>query len=37
MMDQFVVWNLRGARYLCLRDADPVNYYFLMNRIKRLS
>ncbi len=34
MMDQFVIWQLRGVVYLCLRnDSDP---YFL-ERIKRLA
>lgn len=33
MMSQFVVWQLRGVRFLCLRDRiDP----FFLERIKRL-
>lgn len=35
MMDQFVVWRLRGVAMLCLRSADPAKYYFLQT-IKRL-
>lgn len=35
MMDQFVVWELRGVKFLCLRRPEPEFYHFL-ERIKRL-
>lgn len=33
MMTQFVVWQLRGVRYLCLRHEDDP---YILERIKRL-
>lgn len=33
MMDQFVVWSLRGVTYLCLRS-DPTSCF--VDTIKRL-
>lgn len=33
MMDQFVVWELRGVRYLCLRT-DPASAF--LETLKRL-
>ncbi len=33
MMDQFVIWQLRGVRYLCLRT-DPSSAF--VDRLKRL-
>ncbi len=35
MMDHFVVWQLQGVRYLCLRDSKPENHHIL-ERIRRL-
>lgn len=32
MMDQFVVWSLRGVSYLCLRTDNSA----FVTRIKRL-
>ena len=32
MMDQFIVWELRCVRYLCLRNDDSA----FVERIKRL-
>lgn len=33
MMDQFIVWELRGVRYLCFKS-DP--HSCMVDRIKRL-
>lgn len=33
MMDQFVIWELRGVRYLCLRVDDSC----FLQQIKRLG
>lgn len=34
MMDQFVIWQLQGVRYLCLRNP---NDYYMLERIKRMT
>ena len=33
MMDQFVVWSLRGITYLCVRDE---NHYYFLHKVARL-
>ena len=33
MMDQFIIWELRGVKYLCLKVDDSV----FVERIKRLA
>lgn len=33
MMDQFVVWSLKGVTYLCLRN---VGDWYMLEKIKRI-